>query len=270
MPNFGRQHAGIGLDFLDCIHVEIRERCAPHLGVRRIEAIHREDSRYSALPIHRELLGEVSSAICIRHRAGRQQQQFAEIAGIQRQAGDLRAREAFAPASLACRLSNSICEFRRQRTHPQKFARSDLQRTRERGRMSGHFERKRRFVHLVPDHYRHAVRPRSHRRKEKSAIGRSWRAVLMFSRGGVHLDNRTVDGFTSDVRKHSAPGSSRGGIRGGNSDHKRKQVEPIKPILQLRKHEPGIIKAAPRFRLPEGRPKSSSGAPSNCWPLSRL
>src|SRR5437588_3358953 len=98
MPNFSGQHSGIRLDFLDGIHVKIREGRASHLGISRIEAIYCEDSRYSALPIDRKLLGEVSSAVGISHRAGRQQQQFAEVARIQREAGDLRTRKALAPA----------------------------------------------------------------------------------------------------------------------------------------------------------------------------
>jgi hypothetical protein len=69
---------------LNCVHVEIRKRAATHLGITDVGAIHREYSLYPALSIDGELLGEVRCPIHVRHGAGGQQQERAEIASVQR------------------------------------------------------------------------------------------------------------------------------------------------------------------------------------------
>ena len=94
--DFGRHPTGAGADFLHGIDVEIGEGGAAHLGIGAIGAIHGEDGRGAALAVHRELLREIRRAVGVRHGAGREQQQLAEVALVQRQRRDGLARELLA------------------------------------------------------------------------------------------------------------------------------------------------------------------------------
>ena len=85
VPDLRRHHAGAGLHFLNRVHVEIGKRGAAQLRVRGVRAVDGEDRSDAALPVHRELLSEICRAVGVRHGARGQQQQFAEVALVQRQ-----------------------------------------------------------------------------------------------------------------------------------------------------------------------------------------
>ena len=95
-----RHHSGTGLHFLNGVHVEIGKSRAAQLRIGGVEPVEGEDGGSAALSIHRELRGKVGGAVGVGHGAGRQQQQLAEVARVQRQAGNLSAGKTFAAAGL--------------------------------------------------------------------------------------------------------------------------------------------------------------------------
>src|SRR6185369_7222626 len=89
LTDLGLHHARTGLYFLDGIHVEIGKSGASKLRIGGVEPVEGKDGGGPALSIHRELRGKVGGAVGVGHGAGRQQQQLAEVARVQRQAGNL-------------------------------------------------------------------------------------------------------------------------------------------------------------------------------------
>ena len=108
VSDLGCHHARVRLHFLNRIHVEVGKRRPTHLRISRIETIGRKHGRHAALSIDRKLLREIRRAIRIRHRPSREQKQFAEISGIQRQTGNLRTRQLLASAGL----QTHLCDLR--------------------------------------------------------------------------------------------------------------------------------------------------------------
>ncbi len=100
VADLGLHDAGAGFDFLDGVDVEVGEGGAAHFGVGGVDAVHGEDGGGAALAVDGELLREVGGAVGVGHGAGGEQEQFAEVARVQGQAGDLGSGEAFAAAGL--------------------------------------------------------------------------------------------------------------------------------------------------------------------------
>ena len=125
-PNLRRHPPGTGLELLDRIDVEIRERAAAHLRIADVRAVHGEYRLHATLPIDRELLCEVGRPVCVGHRAGRQEQQRAEVAPVQRQGTHRLARQLLASARPrsaargAIRLRGGRPRDRRARRRPGK------------------------------------------------------------------------------------------------------------------------------------------------------
>ena len=67
-----------------------------HLRIADVCAVHGEGRFDSTLTVDSELLGEVGGAVGIRHGAGREEKQLAEISFVQRQFADDRTGELFA------------------------------------------------------------------------------------------------------------------------------------------------------------------------------
>ena len=109
LADLRRHHAGTGLHFMDRVHVEIGKRGPAQFGVRGGGSVHREHGRDAALPVGGKLLREVRRAIGVRHRARRQQQQLAEVALVQGQAGNFFTGKMLAAGALAAR---SCCTSR--------------------------------------------------------------------------------------------------------------------------------------------------------------
>ena len=100
MPDLRRHDSGIGLHFLDGIHVEVGKRGAAHFRVGGVEAVQGENSGGAALSVDRELLGKVGGSISVGHGAGGQQQKLAEVTGVQGKARNLSAGKAFSTTGL--------------------------------------------------------------------------------------------------------------------------------------------------------------------------
>jgi len=100
VPDFRGQHARTRLHFLNGIDVEIGKRGAAQFRIAGVGCVHGKDRGHAALAIHGELLGKIGRAVRVGHSSRRQQQEFAEIALVQRQAGNFRARQMFAAAGL--------------------------------------------------------------------------------------------------------------------------------------------------------------------------
>ncbi len=81
--DLGRHPAGLGLNFLDRVDIEVAEGGAAHFGVADIGSVHGEGGFDAALAVDGELLGEVGGSIGIGHGSGRQQQQLAEVTLVQ-------------------------------------------------------------------------------------------------------------------------------------------------------------------------------------------
>ena len=104
VTDFGQHHAGTRLHFLDGIDIEGRERSATHFRIGGVGSVHGKDRGHAALTVDGKLLREIRSSVGVGHGARRQQEQLAEIAGVQRQARHLRSREVLSSASLrSCR-----------------------------------------------------------------------------------------------------------------------------------------------------------------------
>ncbi len=88
------------MHFLNGIDVEIGKCRAAHFRVGGIDAVHGKDRSRAALAVDRELLGKIRRAVGVGHGAGGQQQQFAEVARIERQARNFRAGKMLAAAGL--------------------------------------------------------------------------------------------------------------------------------------------------------------------------
>jgi len=82
VTDLGGHHSRISLYFLDRIHVEVGKGGAPQFRIGRVEPVHRKHGCRTALSIDGKLLREVRRAVCVRHGAGCQQEQLAEIAGV--------------------------------------------------------------------------------------------------------------------------------------------------------------------------------------------
>ena len=98
-----RHPPGLGLNLLHCVHVEVAERGAAHLGVADVGPVHGKGRFDAALAVDGELLGEVGGPIGVGHGAGRQQQQLAEVTLVQRKLADGLAGEVNAAGSLLLR-----------------------------------------------------------------------------------------------------------------------------------------------------------------------
>ena len=86
--DLGGQPAGTRTNLLHGIDIEIGEGRAAHFGIARIGAVHGKDCGGAALSVDGELLREIGGAVGVGHGAGRQQEQLAEVAFIERQLGN--------------------------------------------------------------------------------------------------------------------------------------------------------------------------------------
>ena len=100
VPDLGRHDTGTGLDFLYGVDVEVGEGGAAHLGVGGVDAVHGEDGGGTALSVDRKLLREVGGAVGVGHGSSGEEQEFAEVARVERQAGNLGSGKTFSAAGL--------------------------------------------------------------------------------------------------------------------------------------------------------------------------
>ena len=100
MARISRHDAGTRLHFLNGIHIEVGKCSAAEFRIGGIRSIHREDRRGAPLAVDGKLLCKIRRAVGVRHRAGRQQQELAKVAFIQRQAGHFTGGEMFAATGL--------------------------------------------------------------------------------------------------------------------------------------------------------------------------
>lgn len=89
VPDLGQHNSRTRLNFLDSVYVEVGKRSPTHLGIGGVHAIHGKNGGRTTLPIDRKLLREIRGPVRVRHRAGGQQQELAEIARVERQTGNL-------------------------------------------------------------------------------------------------------------------------------------------------------------------------------------
>ena len=101
MADFRGHDAGAGLNFLNGINVEIGKGGATQFRVGGVGAIHGEDGGDAALTIDGKLLGEIGGAIGVGHGACSEEKEFAEVAGVEGQAGNFAAGKIFAAAGLS-------------------------------------------------------------------------------------------------------------------------------------------------------------------------
>ena len=95
-----RYHSRTRLHFLDGVHVEVGEGGASDFRIGGVESIQGEYGGGAALAIDGKLLGEVGGAVGVGHGACGEQEQLAEVARIQRQAGNLSAGKALTATGL--------------------------------------------------------------------------------------------------------------------------------------------------------------------------
>src|SRR6266403_741396 len=82
-----RHDAGAGLHFLDSVDVEIGKGSAAELGVGGVCSIDGKDGGGTTLAINGELLREIGGAVGVRHGAGGEEKESAEVAFVEGQAG---------------------------------------------------------------------------------------------------------------------------------------------------------------------------------------
>jgi hypothetical protein len=104
VTDFRRQDSGTRIDFLNRVHVEIGKRRATHLRIGGVDTVHGEDGCRAALAVYCKLLREIGGPVGVGHSAGGEEQQLAEVALVERQAGDFLARKALATTALGSAL----------------------------------------------------------------------------------------------------------------------------------------------------------------------
>ena len=110
VPDLGQHDAGTGLHFLNGVDVEVGKSGAAHFRVGSVGAVHRKDGRRAPLAVDRKLLCKICRPVGVGHGAGRQKQQFAKVARVERQAGDFRAGKTLSAARLGCRNASFLNE----------------------------------------------------------------------------------------------------------------------------------------------------------------
>ena len=100
MADLRGHHAAAGLHFLNGIDVEVRECRAAEFGIGGVRAVHCENRGNATLAVDCELLREICGAVGIGHGSGGEEQQFAEVALVERQARDFLTGEMLATAAL--------------------------------------------------------------------------------------------------------------------------------------------------------------------------
>src|SRR5271165_2421467 len=84
MADFRGHDARTCLHFLNSVHVEIGKGCAAEFRVGGIRVVHGEDGGDAALSVDGELLSEIGRAVGVGHGAGGEEEELAEVPGVER------------------------------------------------------------------------------------------------------------------------------------------------------------------------------------------
>ena len=90
VADLSRHYAAAGLHFLNGVDVEIGKGGAAEFGIGGVRAVHCKNRGDAALAIYGELLREIGGAVGVRHGSGGEEQEFAEVAFVEGEAGDFR------------------------------------------------------------------------------------------------------------------------------------------------------------------------------------
>src|SRR5216684_7061179 len=95
-----RHDAGVGLHFLDGVDVEVGEGSAAELGVGGVPSVDGKDGGGATLAVDGELLREIGGAVRVRHGAGGEEKESAEVTFVEGQAGHFSGGETLAATGL--------------------------------------------------------------------------------------------------------------------------------------------------------------------------